>query len=540
MMKRENFFKKRLSLLSLVLAMGLAFTACDDDSDTPEIEDPTGSLSVGDQFIAETDNMVMVDQVTLSQDGWVVVHRSNGSNAPVVPDIISEPEFLEAGNHTDVMLSLKEGEEVAVDEQLWIMLHTDTGQEEVYEFNGSGTPDQPITDQSGNIVMTSIMNSYTYTESTENKIYPLVGVNGSGINGTATFYRAAAGDGAYVVLDVEGTPAGGNHPAHIHEGMAGSGGEIAVPLNNVNGDDGMSVTFIGDQTYEELLAYNGYVNVHVSPEDLTVVSTGNIGANGSALTGETYEYALEERAVEGINGTATFWELENGAALVELMLQGTPEGGTHPAHIHMNSALEGGDIAISLNPVNGTTGQSFTFVDMFDETSPDRAGEAVTYEELLNYNGYINVHLSPEDLGTIVAQGDIGGNELTGESTEYSLESTDEATDVNGTITLNERKNGNTLAVINVANTVPGMMHPAHIHEGVTGSGGPIAISLNPVDGDTGMSMTNIMAFDAAMNEGAAITYSELLEYNGYVNVHLSPEALATVVASGNVGSNVE
>lgn len=250
-------------------------------------------------------------------------------------------------------------------------------------------------------------------------------------------------------------------------------------------------------------------------------------------------YTLEERAVEGINGTATFRELEDGSALVELMLEGTPEGGTHPAHIHVNSAVEGGGIAISLSPVSGTSGQSFTFVDMFDEDSPDRAGEAVTYAELLNYDGYINVHRSPDDLGTIIAQGDIGGNELTDESTVYTLESISETTDVSGTVTFNERKNGNTLVVIDVENTIAGSMHPAHIHEGVAESGGPIAISLNPVDGDTGISRTHVEAFDEDFNEGEAISYSELLTYNGYVNVHLSPDDL-TVISTGNIGANAE
>lgn len=537
-MNKKNFLRTPISYLSLgLLSMTLAFTACDDDTGgDPVMEEPTGSLNVGDQFIAETNNRVVVEQVTLSQDGWVVIHRGNGSNSPVVPDIISEPEFLEAGTHTDVMVEIKEGEEVATDEQLWVMLHTDTGQEEVYEFAGGDTPDQPITDSNGNMVMSPLMNSYTFNENTENKMFPLVEVEGSGINGTATMYRAARGDGAYVVLDVEGTPAGGVHPAHIHDGVAGSGGSVAVPLNNVDGDEGRSVTFVDAQSYDELLTYNGYVNVHLSAEDLTVVSTGNIGANGSALTGETKVYTLEERAVEGVNGTATFWELEDGSALVQLMLEGTPADGMHPAHIHVNSAAEGGGIAISLNPVNGSSGRSATFVDMFDEGSPDRAGEAVTYAELLDYNGYINVHMSAEDLGTIVAQGDIGGNELTGESAAYDLTSTDEATDVNGTVTFNQRKNGNTLVSIDVDNTVAGMMHPAHIHEGKVGDNGAIAFPLNDIDGTTGMSMTSIRANAA----GTEVSYDELLNFAGYLNVHMSAADLGTVVATGNTGASVE
>ncbi|MFB0945972.1 MAG: hypothetical protein QMB24_07490 [Spirosomataceae bacterium] len=70
----------------------------------------------------------------------------------------------------------------------------------------------------------------------------------------------------------------------------------------------------------------------------------------------------------------------------------------------MNTAAEGGAIAISLNSVNGTTGMSKTNVAKFNNDA------AVTFDQLLVYNGYINVHLSASQLGTIVAQGNVGSN----------------------------------------------------------------------------------------------------------------------------------
>jgi hypothetical protein len=48
------------------------------------------------------------------------------------------------------------------------------------------------------------------------------------------------------------------------------------------------------------------------------------------------------------------------------------------------------------------------------------------------------------------------------------------------------------------------------------------------------MSMTNIMMLD----DDTPISYEDLLTYNGYINVHLSMEQLATIVAQGNIGSN--
>jgi hypothetical protein len=54
------------------------------------------------------------------------------------------------------------------------------------------------------------------------------------------------------------------------------------------------------------------------------------------------------------------------------------------------------------------------------------------------------------------------------------------------------------------------------------------------VDGASGMSMTNIMMLD----DDTPITYEELLTFDGYINVHLSMQELATIVAQGNIGSN--
>lgn len=70
----------------------------------------------------------------------------------------------------------------------------------------------------------------------------------------------------------------------------------------------------------------------------------------------TIEYTLNPVAVADISGTATFTETSVGNTEVLITLQNTPAGGSHPAHIHINSASEGGPIAISLTPVSGDTG----------------------------------------------------------------------------------------------------------------------------------------------------------------------------------------
>ena len=364
--------------------------------------------------------------------------------------------------------------------------------------------------------------------------YDLMSVSDPSISGTATFTELDDGS-TRVILDLIGTT-GGTHPAHIHMNTAAEGGDIAVSLTPVDGSTGMSETIIeslDDGTaisYEQLLDYNGYINVHLSSSELaTLIAQGDIGQN--ALTGESKSYSLMEKDVEGIMGSVTFAQRMNGNTLATIMLEGTPDGGMHPAHIHMNSAAEGGGIAVSFNPIDGNSGMSMTNISMTD------GGMELSYEDILNYNGYVNVHLSMDDLATIVAQGDIGANELTGTSTTYSLMEKD-IEGVMGTVTFAERKSGFTLATIMLEGTPMNGMHPTHIHDNSAEEGGPIAVTFNPVDRNTGMSMTTIRSKDG--EEGMAITYDEIIGYDGYVNVHLSADELATLVAQGNIGSNAD
>lgn len=238
-------------------------------------------------------------------------------------------------------------------------------------------------------------------------------------------------------------------------------------------------------------------------------------------------YNLDTVGNSGVFGTARFIENSDATLSIELDLQNTVSGSTHPAHIHFNTAAEGGAIALSLDAVDGNTGKSKTDFIALDD------GSAVTYAGLLNFDGYINIHLSPTELSTIVAQGDIGQNELTGERISYELNEKDRP-GISGNIEFAERINETTLVTINLTGTPPGGIHPAHIHENDIATTGNIIVGLNPVNGDTGISKTQV----AALVGGAAVTYTEFLSVNAYVNVHLSDADLATIVAQGNIGSN--
>lgn len=115
-------------------------------------------------------------------------------------------------------------------------------------------------------------------------------------------------------------------------------------------------------------------------------------------------YTLNSVSDPGISGTVTFTRQTNGFTLVEIDLTGTTAGNSHPSHIHANSASEGGGIVVDLTNVDGATGRSETVVTELND------GTEITYQGLINFDGYVNVHLSSSQLSTLVAQGDIGSN----------------------------------------------------------------------------------------------------------------------------------
>ena len=244
-------------------------------------------------------------------------------------------------------------------------------------------------------------------------------------------------------------------------------------------------------------------------------------------TGESKTYDLFERSASGVSGTAVFSEQTDGSVLVRLDVTGTPQDGMHPSHIHMNTAAEGGAIAVSLNDVNGATGISETIVTQTND------GDPISYQSLLEYDGYINIHLSADELETVVAQGDIGQNELTGESKSYMLGEKDVA-GISGSVLFEERVNGEAQATIMLDGTPDGGMHPAHIHMNTAAEGGGILYTFMPVDGTTGMSRSNV----AMLDDNTMFGYEDVLSVDGYVNVHLSANDLATIVAQGDIGSN--
>ncbi len=245
-----------------------------------------------------------------------------------------------------------------------------------------------------------------------------------------------------------------------------------------------------------------------------------------ALTGESKTFTLNAVSNPAISGTVTFAERADNATVITIDLMGTTSGNTHVAHIHENTAAETGAIIIDLNSINGANGMSETVVTKMND------GTAISYDELLTLDGYVNVHLSATELATLVAQGDIGENELTAASTTYSLNTVNES-GIDGTVTFAKRMSGSTMVTVDLNGASPSGNYPISIYDNDLATTGLEAISLNNYNGATSKSVTSIRT----LNNDTPITYDQLTDFNGHIIVKRSATD-ATYVAQTNIGSN--
>jgi len=286
---------------------------------------------------------------------------------------------------------------------------------------------------------------------------------------------------------------------------------------------------------------------------LVVVGTGcdsDSGMDEAPLQQISYDLAAQSNngaVSSGVDGTVTFWRAGASRTIATLALDDAAldnNGGTgvdvsHPAHIHNNSASETGGIEFYLSPIDGSGGGG---------TSARVIERPI--EDLADFNGYVNIHESVSNLGTVVSQGNIGANAegTEGEgltlvdnprSVSYSLSANSNNGSVApnglpGTVTFQEVTSGMTLVTLSLETgggaTEAAVSHPAHIHAGsVAEAPGGIQIYLSPIDGS-----------DTAAKSSKLVErpYDELAGFDGYVNVHESVGNLGAVVSQGNIGAN--
>jgi hypothetical protein len=142
-------------LVAVSLVAGVGAVSADSHTD----ENPEASVDFDDQT-TEGDT-VTVDEVTVEEGGFVAIHDSSLLDGEVVESVIGVSEYLEAGTHEDVEVTLFEGvdgaefdqSELDEDSTLIAMPHRDTDGDEEYDFvENDGGNDGPYTEDGEAVV----------------------------------------------------------------------------------------------------------------------------------------------------------------------------------------------------------------------------------------------------------------------------------------------------------------------------------------------------------------------------------------------------
>jgi len=223
-----------------------------------------------------------------------------------------------------------------------------------------------------------------------------------GVTGSATFIETE-NNSTTIELVLTGAPSG-DHPAELCMNTVAEGGAVVVTLNPVD-NTGKSSTKLSSMTYNQLIAYDGFIKVmKSSSEPLVILAQGDIGGNVITKTNVTFK--LDTIKTYGVSGTALFEKRENGNTLLTISLNGTIAGESFPASINLSSiaTIGGGPVTKTLVNITGTTGKSYTNIRKMDN------GLNVTYDNWLVYNGYINIYQTEIGFNNIICHGNIGSN----------------------------------------------------------------------------------------------------------------------------------
>jgi len=223
-----------------------------------------------------------------------------------------------------------------------------------------------------------------------------------GVTGKATFIETSK-TSTTIKIEMFGAPVG-SHPAELRMNSASEGGMLVVALNPII-DNGPGSTLITTMTYDQLIAFDGFIKIGKSNNEPNVIlAQGDIGGNKITNTNKTYAL-LAVDAFE-MTGNALFEKRVNGNTLVTLTLTGGIAGETYPASINLSSTstIGGGPVVNILSNVDGTTGKSYTNIRQLD------SGIKMTYDNWVVYDGHINIYQSSMSFVNIICQGNIGSN----------------------------------------------------------------------------------------------------------------------------------
>ncbi|HEX5555619.1 MAG TPA: hypothetical protein VFX43_20420 [Chitinophagaceae bacterium] len=206
-----------------------------------------------------------------------------------------------------------------------------------------------------------------------------------------------------------------------------------------------------------------------------------------------------------ISGTVDFKEILNTDSVdVTIQLQGVSQDGSYPVYLRNGTSIENGAVAYNLGFVDGRNPTLTTSIP-------------VSFSNLIKYNGCIDIYRNPNDTVTIVAQSEIGTNEV---YKSYNMSSPLNNT-INGEFRIYKRPTG-AYVVIRIDTSVAhtgGVSHPARVYK----SDGTRDFDLSDVSATTGVSATNTPDH----------TFDELTHYDGMIKVLASKEVQDVTLSQG-------
>lgn len=207
-----------------------------------------------------------------------------------------------------------------------------------------------------------------------------------------------------------------------------------------------------------------------------------------------------------ISGIVNFRQVLNtDSVIVTVKLQGVNQDGSYPVYIRQGTSLEGGPVAYDLGYVDGQ--------------SPTLTAEIpLAFSNILTYNGCLNVYRNPNDTVTIVAQSEIGTNNI---FKSYNMYDPVNTSQINGQFRVYQRPAGSYL-VIRIDTSVAHIgriSHPARVYT----AAGMRAFDLNNVDSVSGVSATSL----------PDQPYNALSTYPGSIKVLLSQGVQDVTISQG-------
>lgn len=197
----------------------------------------------------------------------------------------------------------------------------------------------------------------------------------------------------------------------------------------------------------------------------------------------------------GVDGVVTLADFGADTTVVVVSLQGLSADGVHPAHLHAGDCGSGGGIVVPLADVEGADGLGVSLV-------------ATPFADIVDGDHYLNVHLSPENLGVIVACGEVGqgaeasAGAVSAERAEGQADAEParpeefdelrtasfgvfpvEGSGVNGVLQVTEQQEGGLRLVMSLTGIERGERYPVAVYAGDCGPDRELVLELEPVGG---------------------------------------------------------